>query len=201
MPKRKRFRKATLGMLLSWAVACLLWAGPAGAEKLALQGAVGRAAPSNKRPTALDTRDDPGGLIWVSREAAYEVSSQSSDRYSPLPGLLTGQGRLYAVPGAPDSFAFHTTSERAPHIIIALKGAPAIQRLFIENRRGGGFEARASGLTVWVSGDKKSWKRVWTAQRVQGIIFFSPVWYSGGRARQVQRIFTGSKVQLPEWPR
>jgi len=83
-----------------------------------------------------------------------------------LPSLLTHQGRLHPVGNTKDCLAFHTNKEKDPHIIIALTGAPMIQKLFIENRRGGGGEERASGRTVWVSGDKKSWQRVWTAPRL-----------------------------------
>lgn len=165
MAKRDGFRKATaMGLFLSCAVAGLLSAGPV-PPKASAKGR-GNPFPGGHDPTMPTAKDDPGGLAWVSRDATYQVSSQSSDHYNPLPSLLTGQGRLYAVPGAPDSFAFHTKDEMNPHIIIALAGTPTIQRLFIENRRGGGFESRASGLTVWVSGDKKLWQRVWTAQRV-----------------------------------
>jgi len=166
MAKRDGFRKAAvMGLFLSFAVAGSLSAQPMPKNGTPAMGTVGP-FPDGHGLTATAAKDDPGGLKWVSRDATYEVSSQSSDQYNPRPGLLTGQGQLYAVPGAPDSFAFHTKNESNPHIIIALAGTPTIQRLFIENRRGGGFESRASGLTVWVSVDKKSWRRVWTAQRV-----------------------------------
>ena len=126
--------------------------------------------------TASAAKDDPGGLTWVSRDATYEASSSYVDDdgtvQRPLPSLLTGRGRLYNPGGGQDYFAFHTKREKDPHIIIALTGVPTIQRLFIENRRGlgGGELERASGLTVWVSADKKSWQHVWTAQRV------APAW-------------------------
>ena len=165
-------KATTTGLFLSCAVVVLLPAGPAPAEELVLRGGARRTGGIVLRrpaPTAPGAKDDPGGLTWVSRDATYEVSSIYS-RYSPLPSLLTGQGRLYPTGSMKDCHAFHTNQEKDPHIIIALGGAPMIQRLFIENRRGGGGEERAAGLTVWVSGDKKSWQRVWTAQRV------SPSW-------------------------
>jgi len=130
----------------------------------------GRNTAAARRPDATKAhrpaaKDDPGGLDWISRDATYEVSSIYS-RYNPLPSLLTGRGRLHPTGSLKNCHAFHTNQEKNPHIIITLAGAPMIQRLFIENRRGGGGEERAAGLTVWVSGDKKSWQRVWTARRL-----------------------------------
>ncbi len=153
MAKHGGFRKATtMGLFLSCAVVGVL-------------SAETRARIVLLRPNGPDVpfaKDDPGGLNWVSRDATYEVSSTHTG-HSPLPSLLTGQGPLYSVGSTKDCYAFHTSEEKAPHIIIALAGAPMIQRLFIENRRDGQFE-RARGLTVWVSGDKKSWQPVWTAK-------------------------------------
>jgi hypothetical protein len=161
-------KATTMGLFLSCVVVVLLSAGPAPAETRAPRRVGPIAIRSGlipaKRTTAPAAKDDPGGLTWISRDGTYEVSSTYS-RYSPLPSLLTGRGRLHTA-GPRDCLAFHTNKEKDPHIIIALAGAPMIQRLFIENRRGGGGEERASGLAVWVSGDKKSWQRVWTAQRV-----------------------------------
>ena len=172
MAKHGCFSKATtMGLFLN-CVVVVLSAGPASAETraprrvgpmLIRSGIV----PSGKA-TAPAARDDPGGLDWVSRDATYEASSShvyGGTPQRPLPSLLTGRGRLYPVGSTRDCYAFHTSQEKNPHIIIALAGAPTIHRLFIENRRGGQAE-RASGLTVWVSGDKKSWQRVWTAPRV-----------------------------------
>ena len=168
MTKHGCFSKATTtGLFLSCAVA-VLSAGPAPAETRAPRRAGTIAIRSGlvpgKKATSSAAKDDPGGLAWISRDATYQVSSTYSS-YSALPSLLTGRGRLHAA-GPKDCLAFHTNKEKNPHIIITLAGAPMVQRLFIENRRGGGGEERASGLTVWVSGDRKSWRRVWTAQRV-----------------------------------
>jgi hypothetical protein len=141
----------------------LLSPGPAPAETLVLRGGL-----MPLKSTAPAAKDDPGGLTWVSRDATYTASSShvyAGTAQRPLPSLLTGRGRLYSVGSTRDCFAFHTSTEKAPHIIITLAGAPMIQRLFIENRRDGQLE-RAAGLSVWVSGDKKSWQRVWTARRL-----------------------------------
>ena len=169
-------KATTTGLFLTCAVAVLLPAGPAPAEELVLRGGVRRSGGVvlNRRdePTVPAARDDPGGLSWVSQDATYEASSSyvrdDGTVLRPLPSLLTGRGRLYRPVGGEDCFAFHTNEEKHPHIIITLTGVPTIQRLFIENRRGvgAGELGRASGLTVWVSGDKKSWKRVWTAEGV-----------------------------------
>jgi len=160
MAKHGGFSKATtMGLFLSCAVVGLLSAGTRARRLVLMPGGV-VVAPNG--PAVPFAKDDPGGLNWVSRDATYEVSSTHFDR-SPLPSLLTGRGQLYSVGSARDCFAFHTSEEKAPHIIIALAGAPTIQRLFIENRRDGQRE-RARGLTVWVSGDKKSWQHVWTAK-------------------------------------
>jgi len=153
----------TRGLVLSCVVVVLLLAGPAPAPDIALRGGLVR-----RVSTAPGAKDDPGGLTWVSRDATYKASSShvyNGTPQRPLPGLLTGQGRLYPIGNTKDCYAFHTSQEKAPHIIITLAGAPMIQRLFIENRRDGQVE-RASGLTVWVSGDRKSWQRVWKAERV-----------------------------------
>ncbi len=175
MTKHGWFREA-MGLILACAVVLLLPAGPAPGDGLVMRGGVCRSGNTGLvRPnesTAPAAKDDPGGLTWVSRDATYEASSSYVDddgtAQRPLPSLLTGRGRLHRPGGGTDCFAFHTNQEKHPHIIIALTGVPTIQRLFIENRRGvpAGESDRASGLTVWVSEGKKSWKRVWTAQRV-----------------------------------
>jgi len=170
MAKHGGFSTATtMGLFLSCAVVGLLSAGPAPAgEFVAVR--VEPLIPGPNGPGVPFAKDDPGGLNWVSRDATYEVSStHPGGSGSPLPSLLTGQGPLHSVGGARECFAFHTSLEKDPHIIIALAGAPRIQRLFIENRRDEQLE-RARGLTVWVSGDKKSWQRVWTAKS------FAPSW-------------------------
>jgi len=163
----------TMELFLACAVVLLFPAGPAPVDGLVLRGEVCRSGGILLRPrietTAPAAKDDPGGLTWVSRDATCEASSsylrEDGTIQRPLPSLLTGRGRLYRPDGGKDCFAFHTNREKNPHIIIALAGVPTIQRLFIENRRHGQLE-RASGLAVWVSEDKKSWKHVWTARRV-----------------------------------
>ena len=150
----KRYVTLLLAAVVAAAVA------PALAERLVLK--------PRKESTAPAAKDDPGGLTWISRDATYKASSShvyGGTVQRPLPSLLTGRGRLYSIGSTRDCFAFHTSKEKNPHIIITLAGAPTIQRLFIENRRDGQVQ-RASGLTVWVSGDKKSWQRVWTAERI-----------------------------------
>jgi hypothetical protein len=151
----------------------LLSAGLARAGEVVELGAVCRSGNvRHNESTTTAAKDDPGGLTWISQDATYEASSSyvrdDGTAHRPLPSLLAGQGRRYRPGGGEDSFAFHTNRERDPHIIIDLAGVSTFQRLFIENRRGMGVSelSRASGLTVWVSDDKKSWRRIWTARRV-----------------------------------
>ena len=97
MAKRDGFRKATImGLFLSCAVAGLLSAEPLPPPipPIARVMKRGDPFPGDHNPTVPAAKDDPGGLKWISRDATYEVSSQSSDHYNPLPSLLTGQGRL-----------------------------------------------------------------------------------------------------------
>ena len=125
-----------------------------------------------KANDAASAADEFAGLNWISKGAACEASSSHTDPNGrvlrPLPALLTGEGSLYGQ-GQGSGFAFHTSNEAKPHIIITLRRASAVQSLFIENVRtqDNHVLGRASGLTVWVSADKRAWKRVWTAQRVR----------------------------------
>jgi len=122
---------------------------------------------ADEAPAAID---DSGRLSWVSRDATYEVSSTYSSAEITLTasaGLLTGWDPLRPPwGGTGDPFAFHTNSEAKPYIIITLARVSPVQRLFIQNRGGRAVHDRATGLTVWVSEDKKSWQHVWTAGRV-----------------------------------
>jgi hypothetical protein len=101
------------------------------------------------------------GLKCVSTDATYTASSIYRGT-SPRPVLLTGKGNLYG-----GVHAFHTNLEASPYIVITLKKAFPIKRISIENRRDAGLYARARGLTVWVSSDRKRWKPIWSAERAQ----------------------------------
>ena len=108
------------------------------------------------------------GGNWISRDASYTASSVYAP-FSPLPSLLTCEGRLYVynVAGKNDTFAFHTKIEPNPHIIINLGMNKTIHEIIIKNRKD--FESRAKGLTLWLSSDStERGEKVWSTQAVLG---------------------------------
>jgi len=100
----------------------------------------------------------------ISLSASYRTSSDYSRDYGPLPVLLTGVGPLHTarLPNQnelAEEFAFHTALEDSPYIEIDLGRWSAITGLRVENRRRQ-LQERAKGLTVWLSGDHRSWREV-----------------------------------------
>ena len=91
-----------------------------------------------------------GSAVWISKDATYTASSVHS-RYSPLPSLLTCEGKLYLYKEV-NKFAFHTDIQANPSITIDLGSTKTIDRIYIKNRKG--FGTRSKGITAWVSNDR-----------------------------------------------
>ncbi|MCK4275278.1 MAG: hypothetical protein KAX78_02115, partial [Phycisphaerae bacterium] len=111
--------------------------------------------------TAADFRK----LKWVSKDATYAVSSKLTTlgrSSEPKDFLLTGEEGASSY----IQYAFVTSEEAKPNIVITLKKITMVRRILIENRRRRSQE-KAAGLTVWVSSSKTRWTRVWTAPDVQ----------------------------------
>ena len=102
------------------------------------------------------------GLKEVSRDATYQISHPGSPGFNPdNPYLLSG-----ADPRV-KPHAFHSAENAdQPHVIIKLADQRAVRYLRIRNRANQLHE-RAAGLTAWVSGDGKTWTRLWQAKDVQ----------------------------------
>ncbi|MFC4995166.1 discoidin domain-containing protein [Rubritalea tangerina] len=85
----------------------------------------------------------------------HATASASSGSEDNIDKLFKGR-----APG--DGHAFHTDKEQNPSLIINLHGPCLVNALYIENRRR--HEARARGLTLWVSDDAQNWQKVWQAE-------------------------------------
>ena len=90
-----------------------------------------------------------GRAVWISKDATYTASSVYSG-LSPLPSLLTCEGRLY-IYRETNLYAFHTQIQANPSITIDLGKTKTIERIYIKNRKGYGM--RSKGITAWVSSD------------------------------------------------
>ena len=90
-----------------------------------------------------------GSAVWISEDATYTASSVFSG-WSPLPSLLTCEGRLY-IYRETNLYAFHTQIQANPSITIDLGKTKTIERIYIKNRKGYGM--RSKGITAWVSSD------------------------------------------------
>jgi hypothetical protein len=90
-----------------------------------------------------------GSAVWISEDATYTVSSVYSG-FSPLPSLLTGEGKLHGQ-GGENLYAFHTKRQANPSITIDLGNTRTIERIYIKNRKG--YGKRSKGITAWVSSD------------------------------------------------
>jgi hypothetical protein len=108
------------------------------------------AAPSD-RP--LRSRD---GLSEISRGAVYKMSDPGPAAFNvDHAHLLSGD------PPKVKQHAFHSAGDSDhPNIIIKLDQKHRIGLIEIVNRAGGEFNARADGLTVWLSEDEQAWKQV-----------------------------------------
>lgn len=87
---------------------------------------------------------------WHSKNATYGVSSVEGDwakKFPPLPTLLNDVDRFHAHDGS--ELAFCVTGKQG-YIVIDLKAAVPVSRLFIQNRNGN-TAWRAKGMTVHLS--------------------------------------------------
>ncbi len=65
-------------------------------------------------------------------------------------------------------FAFHSNENtQDPYLTIRLQQPHVLKQLWLRNRVNSQFHSRAEGLTVWVSSDDKSYRKVWTADKPQ----------------------------------
>ena len=105
--------------------------------------------------------------IDLTKDATYTMSS-SYDAINVNRDFLLRDGKRIAstLGDYSQAFAFHTADEEDPFIVITLKKDAVLKTIEIENRQDGG-QARAATLTIWVSGDKKEWKQVWTAKKAE----------------------------------
>ena len=108
------------------------------------------AAPSD-RP--LRSRE---GFSEISRGAVYKMSDPGPAAFNvDHAHLLSGD------PPKVKQHAFHSAGDSDhPSIIIKLNQKHRIGLIEIVNRTGGEFNARADGLTVWLSEDEQAWKQV-----------------------------------------
>jgi len=98
---------------------------------------------------------------WISRDATYEASSVDprwNDEDS-LSKFLTGEPFTR-------HWAICTKLEEAPWLIIDLQEQRTVAEVDIVNRFPDCRDF-ARTLTMWVSDDKKTWKEIWTAPRIE----------------------------------
>ncbi len=125
---------------------------------LELDAPVTGMAAAARAPTVFDTGVCGG---WISKDAAYEMSSRAAQWSVNEEHLLKGEG--YS-----GDYAFHTEQEQNPHIIIDLGRAARVRGLEIVNRMGS-LQDRAESLAAWVSKDAKEWTRVWQADSMRKV--------------------------------
>ncbi|TWU46259.1 GDSL-like Lipase/Acylhydrolase [Rubripirellula tenax] len=66
-------------------------------------------------------------------------------------------------------FAFHSDHDtERPFITIALAKSQPIRHLWLRNRLSSQFYGREDGITVWVSDDDKDYRKVWSADSMDG---------------------------------
>jgi len=66
-------------------------------------------------------------------------------------------------------FTFHSDHDTEnPFITIRLDETEKLEYLYLENRTSSQFHDRAKGLTVWVSNDGESYRRLWQADEMKG---------------------------------
>lgn len=93
----------------------------------------------------------------ISRDHASYTQSSSEG------GGAAGHTSLFKGAYARRGFAFHTQNEKGAHIVVDLHGSCQVKALRVTNRNN--LHNRAAGLTVWASGDRENWTRLWTAEK------------------------------------
>ena len=104
----------------------------------------------------------PSDLKDLGADATVQFGSNASDGWNVDKGFLLKEGERTGE--YKDQFAFHTNNDE-PWFIVTLKSPADIKTIYIQNRIT--EQARAKGLTVSVSNDKKTWKEIWKAADVQ----------------------------------
>ena len=107
--------------------------------------------------------DKNKGLSDLSKNATYVMSS--SVGYTENNDFLLKDGNRTGA--AKDLFAFHTAEEDNPFIIIDLNKKARVKLIEIENRFLDCCQEKAKTLTIWVSKDKKEWRKIWKAPKVE----------------------------------
>lgn len=106
-----------------------------------------------------------GDAIELSSDAAIKFDGKfPNSSWNAEPHLL------FAAVGKKDAdFAFHSNHDAdSPTITVRLAEPAELQHLVLRNRLSPQFYERAKGLTVWVSSDGESYKRVWSAEKMKG---------------------------------
>ena len=102
------------------------------------------------------------GCKEISRDATYRISHTGNPGFNPDNVYLLSGLRPPTKP-----HAFHSAENAdKPHIVIRLAKPRTVRHVDIVNRTNG-FHDRAAGLTLWVSDDGKTWKKLWQAKDVQ----------------------------------
>jgi len=96
---------------------------------------------------------------WISKNATYKASSIIK-RWTTDPEKLLN-GKPYH-----NDWAFCTEKEPNPYIIITLDKPYAIDEVHVVNRVKSCLDF-ARTLTMWVSADARTWKKVWRAKKVR----------------------------------
>lgn len=111
------------------------------------------ALPSDSSLNEIDIGDN------ISRDhATVTLSSASSDDPTQHQFLFKG-------PYAKVGYAIHTDAEKEAHCMIDLQKICQVLALRITNRNTA--SERAATLTVWTSGDQKTWQKIWTADKAE----------------------------------
>ena len=165
----------------------ILWCG-----KGMLLAAAGRAAEAWEayREGQRADPDGPNGkaVLRHGHRTVGRILRVGPDPDSPLAARLTG-GNLSADPrvtirlssrdpayddpdghaslcrGAPREYAFHTTDEAGPFVVIDLGDPCHVEAVEVLNR--GSNAQRAAGLTLWLSPDGEVWRECWQATDVR----------------------------------
>ena len=91
--------------------------------------------------------------VWISKGAKASYSSIDA-RYSPKDDAFTL--------GGGGAFAFHTLDEKEPFAVVDLGEVYDVCAVEIFNRSDNLY-SRASAISLWISEDGKSWKKVWNS--------------------------------------
>ncbi|KAA5546202.1 c-type cytochrome [Roseiconus nitratireducens] len=103
------------------------------------------------------------GSVEVSQDAAVKLGEDFTN------SEWNREANLLLAPVDRDSFDFTFHSEHdvdSPDITIRLAEPRVVTHLYLSNRVNRQFHDRAKGLTVWVSEDGKSYRKIWQAEEM-----------------------------------